>query len=136
MKKSQYHSGFLYHPDSQKILLRQIPSELKPAWSLLEGQEGEPFGKILVSSLGLKIKDSAIQPIYDYFSKGKKITIYYAEVAKIKDFPPKKTHSFGWFTVKEISKLPLSAQTKQDIIVGFRVIGSSVRKAAGEQTIG
>ena len=136
MKKSQYHSGFLYHPDSQKILLRQILSEPKPTWSLLGGAEGEPFGKTVASSLGLKIKDSAIQPIYDYFSKGKKITIFYAEVNKLKEFPPQKTHSFGWFTVKEISKLSLSAQTKQDIIVGFRVIGSSVRRAAGEQTIG
>lgn len=129
-------SGFLYHPDSQKILLRQDLTDPKPSWTLLEGSEGEAFQQTVANLLGFKLKKHRIQPVYDYISKGKKRLVSYAEIDKIRDFPPQKTLSFGWFTIKEISKLPLPPQVKQDIIVGFRVIGSSDRKAAGEQTIG
>lgn len=83
-----------------------------------------------------KILGYKTRPVYDYVAKGKKYVISYAEVKKTKNFPATQKFSFKWFTVKEISKLPLSAQTKQDIIVGHRVIDSELRRDIGEQTIG
>lgn len=84
----------------------------------------------------LKIKPKDILPIYDYVVKGKKCVVCYAEVKTKKTPPNTKTKIFQWFSVKEISKLPLSAQTKQDLIVGRRVIDSQIRRDAGELTIG
>lgn len=121
--KVVYASGFLYHSGSAQILLQQNLSDPRSTWTLLEC----PSGKIL----GYKTR-----PVYDYVAKGKKYVISYAEVKKVKDFPDKGKLSFKWFTVKEISKLSLSAQTKQDIIVGHRVIASELRRDIGEQTIG
>lgn len=123
MHKIVYASGFLYHPDSAQILLQQNSSDPKPIWTLLECANGKIFGQ-------------KTRPIYDYVAKGKKYVISYAEVKKTKDFLAVKNLSFKWFTVKEISKLPISAQTKQDIIVGHRVIDSEIRRDIGEQTIG
>ncbi len=123
MHKNVYASGFLYCPSSAQILLQQNLFNPKPTWTLLECSNGKIFGQ-------------KTRPIYDYVAKGKKYAVSYAEVKKIKDFPATKKLSFKWFTVKEISKLPLSAQTKQDIIVGHRVIASEIRRDAGEQTIG
>ena len=74
-------------------------------------------------------------PVYDYICKGKKCVVCYAEVKTLKEYSTSK-RACKWFTIKEISKLPLAPQTKQDLIVGRRVIDSQVRKDAGEQTIG
>lgn len=140
-----YASGFLYHPASGQILLQQQNSPGKAAtWSLLgslarNGETSqENFQRLVQTFLKIKLSTSAIHFVYDYFHKGlhKKHHVSYAEVEKLNVFPPTKKMVFAWFSIKEITKLPLSAQTKQDIIVGQRVIDSSVRKKAGELTIG
>ena len=114
LSKSNHCYGFLYNHESQKFLLQQNSAESE--WALLESSKLSKF-KLL--------------PIYDYVVKGEKHTVCYGEVKKMIDFPNSK-----WFTLKEISKLHLAPQTKQDIIVGQRVIASSVRRDAGELTIG
>lgn len=143
--QSFYASGFLYHPDSGQILLQQQQPFGKAAtWSLLgslarDGETSqESFQRLVQTFLKIKLSTSAIHFVYDYFHKGlhKKHHVSYAEVEKLRDFPPAKKTIFAWFSLKEISKLSLSAETKQDIIVGQRVIDSSVRKKAGERTIG
>jgi len=121
MKKNSCSHGFLYHSQSQQILLQQKVDE-QQVWTLLE-------------DLG-KFHPKEVLPVYDYVAKGKKRVVSYAEVKKLANFPATKKLSFRWFSQKEISKLPLGAQTKQDIIVGRRVIDSQVRKDAGERTIG
>lgn len=121
VSKNCYFGGFLYHVDSQQILLQQNSSDPELKWTLLEN-----FNK--------KNYPEAILPVYDYVLKGEKHVISYAEVTDLKDFPVIKNLSFKWFTLKEISKLPLSRQTKQDIIIGRRVIDSQMRKMMGELT--
>lgn len=122
MSKNFHFGGFLYHPDSQQILLQQKIDGEQQVWTLLEDLR--------------QFHPKEVLPIYDYVVKGKKHVVSYVEVNKLRDFPPTKTSAFKWFTLKEISKLPLSGQTKQDIIVGRRVIDSQIRKDAGERTIG
>ncbi len=114
--------GFLYHPGSQQILLQQKINEEPKNWELLEDLS--------------KFVSKGILPVYDYVAKGKKCVVSYAEVKTAKHFSDGKTTVYKWFTAKEISKLPLLPQTKQDLIVGRRVIDSQIRKDAGRQTIG
>jgi hypothetical protein len=51
-------------------------------------------------------------------------------------FPSTKKAAFAWFSFKQIQKLRIPDQIKQDIIVGQRVIDSATRKSLGQQTIG
>lgn len=120
MSKSNHLSGFLYHPASQQILLQQ---KTDGEWTLLE-------------EFSLMVKPKTLLPIYDYVAKGQKCIVSYAKVKNLSAVPAKKGHTYQWFSLKEISKLPLSAQTKQDLIVGRRVIDSQTRRDAGERTIG
>ncbi len=122
LSKKYYSHGFLYHPDSRQILLQQKIDEKPPVWTLLEDLK--------------KFHPKTVLPIYDYVVKGKKHVISYAEVKSLGNFPAAKGFSFGWFNMKQILKLGLSSQTKQDIIVGQRVIDSQIRKDTGERTIG
>lgn len=116
VNKNYFSRGFLYHPDSQKILLQQKTDEKPPVWTLLKSLK--------------KFHPKVVLPVYDYIVKGKKHLISYAEIKKIKDFPPTKKFSFAWFDMKQILKLGLSPQTKQDIVVGRRVIDAKVREKA------
>jgi hypothetical protein len=136
LRKTSYPHGFLYHPESQQILLQQNSSDPKSAWTLLESAAGGNFQQVVAKLLKLKLQTEAIHPVYDYAAKGKKHFISYAETPNLQDFPATENLSFAWFTAKQISKLCLVDQTKQDIIVGRRVIDSRVRRAAGEWTIG
>ncbi len=132
----RHSSGFLYHPQSQKILLQRDSSAGKSEWTLLGGTNSGGFTEVITELLKMKLPAGAVRPVYEYVAKGKKYTIVYAEAKILKDFPATKDFSFTWFTPKEIAKLSLSAQTKQDIIVGHRVIDSQIRLNAGERTIG
>jgi hypothetical protein len=124
-----FSHGFLYCPTSQQILLQQIIDEKESLWTLLGDQND------IYKLLGLKVSPKVIFPVYDYILKGEKQFIFYAEVKKPTDFKDAKNYRFKWFTLKELTKLPISAQTKQDLIVGRRVIDSQIRRDAGEQTI-
>lgn len=135
MSKNSYPHGFLYHPDSQQILLQQKVDE-QSVWTLLGGIGGEDFQHVIAKILNFKLGPKAIRPVYDYSVKGERHFVSYVEVKKAEDFPATKKLSFAWFSVKQLTKLPLSNQTKQDIIVGRRVIESESRRDAGELTIG
>jgi ADP-ribose pyrophosphatase YjhB (NUDIX family) len=144
MHKDFYASGFLYHPKSQQILLQQPnTADSETGWSLFGGEglnketAEETFKRVLYLHLRLEIKPKNIFPIYSYFhtDKGKNNYLHYAIVRKLEIFPNTKKTLFSWFTFKQIQKMHISDQIKQDIIVGQRVIDSAVRKSLGQQTI-
>ena len=144
MHKDFYASGFLYHPKTQQILLQQVISaNIEPIWSMLGGENLKnetseaSFGRIIYKVLRIKIKPNNIFPVYTYFHSEKNIDhfICYAKITKLEKFPNSKKSLFSWFTFKQIQKMNLPAQIKQDIIVGQRVIQSSIRKGLGERTI-
>ncbi|MBI3984753.1 MAG: hypothetical protein HY344_02310 [Candidatus Levybacteria bacterium] len=145
MHKDFYASGFLYHPKTQQILLQQITSTSdSPSWTLLgknstKGRSGqEVLKELLQEVLNLKIKIDKIKEVYSYFSKkfNQDHNIYYVEVKRLYRKSPLENTTVSWFTFKQIQKLNVSEQTKQDIIIGQRVIDSSIRKSLGQRTIG
>jgi hypothetical protein len=144
MHKDFYASGFLYHPKTQQILLQQPnTADLETGWSLFEGEglknesAQETFKRVIYLHLHLALKPKNIFPIYSYFheGKGKNNYIHYAIVRKLETFPNTKKTLFSWFTLKQIQKMHIPDQIKQDIIVGQRVIDSAMRKSLGQQTI-
>jgi hypothetical protein len=144
MHKDFYASGFLYHPKTQQILLQQSSTaDSGTEWSLFEGDcldketTAEAFKRAIFSHLKLDLKPKNIFPIYSYFheGKGKNNFLHYAIVRKLETFPNTKNASFAWFSFKQIQKLHIPDQIKQDIIVGQRVIDSAMRKSLGQQTI-
>ncbi|MEK7168803.1 MAG: hypothetical protein AAB532_01885 [Patescibacteria group bacterium] len=145
MHKDYYASGFIYHPKSQQILLQQhISASTNPVWTLLGKKVEkdltgeETFKELLLEAIKLKIKLTSIKIIYSYFSKelNAENNVYYAEVSKLYKTSSSDDITYSWFTLKKIQKLNISEQTKQDIIIGQRVIDSSVRKSLGLRTIG
>ena len=144
MHKDFYVSGFLYHRKTQQILLQQlITADSGAEWSLFEGDcldketAGEAFKRIIQTHLNLELKPKNIFPIYSYFhdKKGKNNFLHYAISKKLEKFPESADKAFAWFSLKQIQKLHIPNQIKQDIIVGQRVIDSAVRKSLGQQTI-
>lgn len=142
MHKDFYASGFLYNPKTQQILLQQAKSaDNNNEWVLFGAEHDkeetlkEKFLNFINELLNLNLKENAIFPVYDYTDKGKNVFIFYVHVKKLEKFNH-KSKNFAWFTFKQVQKLGLSDQTKQDIIVSQRVIDSSIRKGLGERTIG
>jgi len=145
MHKDFYASGFLYHPKSNQILLQQLnTADEKATWTLFgkkvnKSKTGEEaFRDIFNEELSIKLKLRSINCIYTYFSKekGADHNIYYAEVKKLHKVNGSTKNEFSWFNFKQILKLNLSEQAKHDIVVGLRVIDSSLRKSLGQRTIG
>ncbi len=144
MHKDFYASGFLYHHKSQQILLQQINSaDQNPLWSLfgkkaIKNKTGEEtFRDIFFDELGIKLKLNNINSIYTYSPKdGVDYNIYYAVVKRLHKSKSSSKTEFAWFNFKQIQKLNLSEQTRQDIMVGQRVIDSFIRKSQGLRTIG
>ncbi|MCL5432627.1 MAG: hypothetical protein M1524_00735 [Patescibacteria group bacterium] len=144
MHKKFYASGFFYHPPTQQILLQQKKSTENSSslWSMFgdecssEKNAAQTFLRLINKLLKIKIKPDFIHPIYTYFHKdiGKNHAVFYAEVHEVKNFSSKKG-VFTWFTFKQILKLQLSEQTKQDLIVGQRVIDAGIRKGLGLKTL-
>ena len=132
MHKSFYASGFLYSLKTHQILLLQSEQKdgIVSLWSTLGGEskEGEEaqvtFQRIINELLNLDLKYKDIYPIYDYFHKtiDKVNYVFYAEVKNPPIFNSIRKNTLSWVTFKEISKLLFSGQTKQDVIVGERVI--------------
>lgn len=143
VKTSFYASGFLYNPKTNQILLLQSSTEddVSPFWSILGGEsrEGEDaqitFQRIVHELLNVDIKMKHIYPVYDYFhEKLDKINyVFYAEVKNPRILKPIKKRIFSWMNFSETSKLPFSARTKQDVIVGERVINLKKRLDQGLQ---
>ncbi len=145
MSKTFLISGFLYHPETQQILLQRESSETSDSsWSLLSckapsaKESKQSFKHTLMQVLNLDISESNIHQVYNYdeSEEGNNNAVAYAVVEELTEYPTNKGNEFGWFTQKEISKLKLPFQTKQDITVGQRVIDSSIRRDAGVLTIG
>ena len=92
-----------------------------------ESNEGEEapitFQRVINKLLNLNLKTKDIYPIYDYFheTQGKTNYVFYAEVKKTPNFKSGK-NILSWVTFNETLKLLFSEHTKQDIIVGERVI--------------
>lgn len=144
MHKSLYASGFLYHSPSQQILLQQDKSDPKSSsWQLLGGgckEKEEPqkaFQCVAKKLLGLKLKLGDILPIYFYPTKGEyqEHYVFFSKISRLKKFPAKKGLEFGWFTFKQIQKLPISKQAKQDLTIGHRVIDALERKRLGQKSL-
>lgn len=131
MPKAVYASGFLYNLKNHKILLIQSKQkDDKILWSMLGGesvgkeQPLEAFQRVVKKILGLDLKAKKIYPIYDYFNDtiSKDNFVFYAEVKSLPNFDSKGEDSFTWIGFSETPKLPFTPHTKQDIIVGERVI--------------
>ena len=86
-------------------------------------------------ALKIKIDQKKIFPVFEYTDNAEEHTVLYAELTKIEEFPPKKDIQFGWFSRKQVTKLPLAPRTKQNIIVSMRVIDAGIRKSLGQHTL-
>ena len=142
MHKNFYASGFLYHPQSQQILLQQNNSiaNMSSPWLLFGGhysekEEPEALFKNIVSKL-LDIEVGVVHPIYSYLNENNDAFQYivYSKLSKFQNFSSRNGLTFGWFSFKEVLKLRVTEQTKHDIVVGQRVIEAAVRKSLGEHT--
>lgn len=136
MPKAFFASGFLFHPESQQILLHQSNS----LWSLFgEINEKEEdalltFQRIIHKALKIKLAKKCIYPVYNYFHKThhKMHYVYYAQVEKMKNYTS-QNETLSWFTFKQTLKLPFTEETKQDIVVAQRVIEADERVALHTQ---
>lgn len=142
MHKNFYASGFLYHPQSQQILLQQNNSiaNMSSPWLLFGGsylEEEGPEGlfKDVIFKL-LDIEIGVVHTVYSYLNESNDAFqhIVYSQLNEFQNFSSKNNLTFGWFTFKEVLKLKISEQTKHDIVVGQRVIEAAVRKSLGEHT--
>ncbi|MBI4039199.1 NUDIX hydrolase [Candidatus Daviesbacteria bacterium] len=143
MHKSFYASGFLYSLKTHQILLLQSEQKANTAslWTTLGGESkrGEDaqatFQRIVHERLNVNLKTKHIYPIYDYFhdTLDKVNYVFYAEVKSPQVFNSFKKSNFSWVAFKETIKLLFPAHTKQDVIVGERVINAKWRLAQGLQ---
>jgi hypothetical protein len=116
---------------------------MEPTWSLFSGEnkvgetQEQTFMRTISKQLHIKLKPNSVCPIYNYSSGDKDMDnfICYAKINKLEQFPNTKNFSYGWFTFKQIQKLHIPEQTRQNITVGQRVIASAIRKGLGQRTI-
>lgn len=138
MHKSFYANGFLYSLKTHQILLLKLQQKDSTAflWSTIGGEsrKGEDaqtaFQRIINESLHLNLKAKDIYPIYDYFHStlDKVNYVFYAQVKNSREFASFKGDTFSWVAFDETSKLLFTAHTKQDVIVGQRVINAKWRE--------
>lgn len=141
MQTSFYASGFLYSLKTRQILLLQSQQKDDLVWSTIggEGIEGEEaleaFRRIVQRILNIDLKTKNIYPVYDYFHEplNKINYVFYAEIKSPKVFNSLKK-DFSWVSFSETLKMLFSAQTKQDVIVGERVINLKWRQSQELQT--
>lgn len=106
-------------------------------WSTIggKGREGEEpqvaFQRIINELLDLNLKTKDIYPVYDYFhdEQDKINFVFYAEVNSFRGSYRLKEGTFSWVSFSEISKLKFTPHSKQDVIVGERVINAKWRDA-------
>ncbi len=137
VQTSFYASGFLYSIKTHRILLLQSKqkTDMPSLWSTLGGNsiEGEnaetAFQRIVNETLNLNLKAKDIHSVYDYSLDALEKTnyVFYAEVKSSKEFDSLNGDTFSWVAFNETSKLPFTAHSKQDVIVGERVIHAKWR---------
>lgn len=137
MQTSFYTSGFLYSLKTHKILILESKQKDNAVsfWSTLggESEKGEDaqsaFQRIVYKLLNLKVKAEQIYPIYDYFhnTRNKINYVFYAEVDNAITYNTKGEDIPSWFSFSETFKLPFNLKTKQDLVVGERVINAKWR---------
>lgn len=111
------------------------------SWSILGGESklGEDaqaaFQRIVYKLLKLELKTKNIYPVYDYFHDAlDKINyVFYAEVKSSTVFNPGKDNTLSWVNFSDALKFLFSTHTKQDILVGERVINLKWRIAQNLQ---
>lgn len=137
MHKSFYASGFLYNLKTHQILLLQNSTSYSMlGGDSLEGEDAQStFQRVISKVLNLNLKSKNIYPIYDYFhdTLDKINYVFYAEVKKPPVLHHSKKSTLSWVTFSETLKLLFSAHTKQDVIVGERVINLKQRVALNLQ---
>jgi len=140
MHKLFYVSGFLYHPSTEQILLRQGISEKSSVltWHMIGGvavKDEEPvdtFARVIHDLIDVKLDAKRVFPVYDYFHNTHNTMhyVFYAEVKKLIVLPSGDTRALSWVTFKQTTKLPFDSQTKQDVIIAERVIKAQARTDA------
>lgn len=137
MQTPFYTSGFLYSLKTHKILILESKQKDNVAsfWSTLggESEKGEDaqtaFRRIVQKKLNVKVKAKQIYPIYDYFhnTRNKINYVFYAEADSSKTYTARGEDIPSWLSFSETFKLPFNLKTKQDIVVGERVINARWR---------
>ena len=91
------------------------------------------FQRIIYQLLNLRLDEKYIHPVYDYFNNNLNADhyVFYAKVKSMNNLSLPDNGTLSWFSFKQITKLPLSEQTKQDIIVSQRVIQAQARSDSG-----
>lgn len=145
VQTSFYASGFLYSSKTHQVLLLQSEQKenVTSLWSTiggdsLDGEEAQlTFQRILKKILNIDLKTKYIYPVYDYFhnTRNKFNYVFYGEVRNAKVLSDLKKGGLSWFTFGEILKLPFTTQTKQDIVVGERVINAKWRDDEAKKSI-
>ena len=135
--KSFYASGFLYSLKTHQILLLSSgpKDDISSAWSMLGGEvkQGEEapvaFARIIYKLFKVQVEAKQIHPIYDYFHDGLDRTnyVFYAEVKNPQVLSSLEKTNFSWIAFHQTVKLLFSNHTKQDVIVGERVINLKQR---------
>lgn len=105
-------------------------------WTTLGGESssGEEdaqivFQRVINESLSLDLILKNIYPIYDYFHDEREKTnfVFYAEVKDCQEFDSIAGNTLSWVNFDETSKFLFAAHSKQDVIVGERVINAKLR---------
>jgi hypothetical protein len=130
-------SGFLYHSDSQQILLRQHAhgNENNLVFFGENGKHGSDpqtvFQHCMEKALGISIASSSIHPVYDYIHTqlGENF-IFFVEITNDTHTRHEPVINSEWIPMAKITKFPMSEQTRHDIIIGQRVIRSLKDAAA------
>lgn len=124
------------------MLKSQKGDDMTYLWSTIggeskEGEEAEAtFQQIVNKILNINLKIKHIFPIYDYFDEtlDKVNYVFYAEVSSPREFSSFQENTFSWVAFHETLKLLFSARTKQDVMVGERVINLKWREDQADKS--
>ena len=133
MHKPFYASGFLYHSNSQQILLQQQKTGEINHLTFFSGSSHNGtspqivFQKCVEKALGVPIKTTSIHPVYDYIhDKLVEDFIFYVDVSDTVTKTYASKTKTGWIALSKIAKSSMSEQTRHDIVVGERVIRADI----------
>lgn len=95
-----------------------------------DGEEAPiTFQRVVKKLLNVGLKDKDIYPVYDYFheTRDKINYVFYAEVKEAPVFNSTLKETPSWVSFADTLKFIFSTHTKQDVIVGERVINLKQR---------